>query len=201
MSHSQSGDPPDGGPPAPPGPDRRIRPIDSRLLRTRRTLPHWQLGGSTYFLTYRCAPGRALDEADRSLVLGNWRHWDRRRYLLHAIVVMPDHVHVLTTPVRREDGTFYSLAEILHTNKGFSARAINRLHATSGPVWQDERYDRIMRDEPEFWETWVYMNNNPVEAGLCPTPEDYPWWYGDAQGFEEGFSPARPGGPPGPPDS
>lgn len=147
------------------------------------------MGGSTYFLTYRCVPGRSLDDADRTVILDNWKHWDGRRYNLHA-VVMPDHVHVLLTPVRATDGSYLPLADILRTNKGFSSRAIGKLHGRSGSLWQEERYDRIMRDEEEFWEKWVYMLKNPVEAGLCNRAEDYPWWYGNIRAMERPIGPS-----------
>ena len=70
----------------------------AELVVTRRNLPHWELGGSTYFLTYRCIEDVTLNEVARSIVLDNWRYWHGKRYLLHAAVVMPDHVHILTTP-------------------------------------------------------------------------------------------------------
>jgi predicted aspartyl protease len=65
---------------------------------TRRNLPHWQHGSSTYFITYRCVGSVSLDDSARTIVLDNWRYWHAKRYLLHAAVVMPDHVHVLITP-------------------------------------------------------------------------------------------------------
>jgi hypothetical protein len=92
------------------------------LVKTRRNLPHWELGGSTYFLTFRCAPGVTLEEADRTIVLDNWRHWDGQRYFLHCAVIMSDHVHVLLTPLSNGLDTWYPLKQILHTNKGFTAQ-------------------------------------------------------------------------------
>jgi len=61
--------------------------------------------------------------------------------------------------------------------KRFSIYQINRLRATKGSLWQDERYDRIIRDEAEFLEKWNYIRNNPMKAGLSEYPEDYPWLY------------------------
>ena len=172
-----------------PDPRPESGPAEGRLIRKRRTLPHWHLGGSTYFLTYRCVPGRVLDAGDRTIVLDNWKHWDGLRYSLHAVVVMPDHVHVLLTPARAADRTYVPLADILRTNKGFSSRAIGKRADRGGTLWQDERYDRIIRDEEEFREKWDYMLKNPMEGGLCSRAEDYPWWYGKIRATEE---PAEP---------
>jgi putative transposase len=46
-----------------------------------------------------------------------------------------------------------------------------------GVVWQDERFDRIVRDEKEFNEKWEYIKTNPVKNGLSQKPADYLWLY------------------------
>jgi REP element-mobilizing transposase RayT len=162
-----------------------VSPSQGTLVKTRRNLPHWELGGSTYFLTFRCAGGVTLEDADRTLVLNNWRHWDEQRYLLHCAVVMPDHVHVLLTPLRDGPDTWHSLKQIFHTNKGFTAQKINKNHGRRGGVWQDERHDRIVRDEEEFFEKWNYIANNPVEEGLVNDALVYPWFYGNPEALEK----------------
>jgi len=69
------------------------------------------------------------------------------------------------------------LAKIIHSVKSFSSQKINRLEGNSGSLWQDERYDRIVRDEVEFLEKWQYICNNPLKEELVSQPEDYPWLY------------------------
>jgi REP element-mobilizing transposase RayT len=147
------------------------------LQRTLRILPHWQLGGSTYFLTYRCLQGMILSSIDRTIVLDNWKYWHAKRYSLHAVVVMPDHAHVLMTPVKKSDDAWFGLNQIIHTSKSFTAHEINKRACRTGYVWQEERFDRIVRNEQEFWEKWNYMASNPVKAGLCAVSDEYPWWY------------------------
>jgi REP element-mobilizing transposase RayT len=90
---------------------------------------------------------------------------------------MPDHVHALVQPLIVKEGGAYDLGEILHSVKSFSAHRINQQRRTSGSVWQDERFDRIVRDEKELNEKWQYIRNNPVKNGLSERPEDYPWLY------------------------
>jgi len=92
-------------------------------------------------------------------------------------VVLPDHVHVLAQPLLREEGSGFDLGEILHSIKRFSARKINQARGVQGSLWQDERYDRIVRDEAEFLEKWQYIRNNPVKMELARTSEEYPWLY------------------------
>lgn len=46
-----------------------------------------------------------------------------------------------------------------------------------GTVWQTEQYDRIIRNVEEFRNTWEYIRQNPVKAGLSDTPESYPFFW------------------------
>ena len=46
---------------------------------------------------------------------------------------------------------------------------------TGQPFWQDESYDRLVRDEAEFQRITRYIEMNPVKAGLAAKPEDFPW--------------------------
>jgi len=95
---------------------------------------------------------------------GNLRHFD-----LHAGVVMPNHVHVLVTPI-------IAPSKLLQSVKGFSAREANKiLERTGVPFWQAESYDHWVRDDKEFGRISRYIEENPVRAGLVATAEDYRW--------------------------
>lgn len=60
--------------------------------------------------------------------------------------------------------------------KLFTARQGNRILGLIGrPFWQDESYDRLVRNEAEFDRIALYIEMNPVRAGLAATPEDFPW--------------------------
>jgi REP element-mobilizing transposase RayT len=157
----------------------RTNSVADTLKVTKRNLPHWELSGSTYFVTYRCNRGLVLSTECRDIVLANWLHWKEKRYLLHTLVVMPDHIHTLFTPLPNSPSSWHALEEILHTNKSFAAHEINRVLNRRGAVWQDERYDRIVRDEEEFWEKWNYIAENPSRHELVADPLKYPWLYLD----------------------
>ena len=144
---------------------------------TRRNLPHWQEPGRVYFITWRCLTGKALNPEERTVTLNAIRYWHGIKWQLDAAVVMPDHVHALAQPLNQPTEVTFSLAEILHSIKRFSARKINMARGVQGSLWQDERFDRIVRDEAEFLEKWQYIRNNPVKAALAAAPEDYPWLY------------------------
>ena len=103
-----------------------------------------------------------LKKSDLAEILVNaLRHFDRDRYFLDAFVVMPNHVHVLFQPAKGQ-----ALADILHSWKSFSAKAINRQLGRTGRVWQDESYDRIVRDWNELVRYRDYIARNPENAKL-----------------------------------
>ena len=153
-----------------------FQPVHSFQI-TRRNLPHWQEPGRVYFITWRCQKDKFLAPEERTITLEALCHWDNKKWTLYAAVVLPDHVHVLAQPLCRDEGGAYDLGEILHSIKRFSARKINQSRGDQGSFWQDERYDRIVRDDAEFLEKWQYIRNNPVKGALAVDPEDYPWLY------------------------
>jgi REP element-mobilizing transposase RayT len=87
---------------------------------------------------------------------------------------MPDHVHLMLTPLCDDNGEI-SLPEILQEIKGVSAHRINKLLGGNGPVWQEESFDRAMREVENFRGRIDFMMGNPVRAGLVANPHDYLW--------------------------
>lgn len=148
---------------------------DRALKKTHRRLPHWAREGSTYFVTFRMAEGE-LGAKERKIVLDHAKHGAGKFYALAAVVVMPDHVHLLLQPRRAFD-----LSRVLKGMKGVSARLVNDSRGEHGNLWQDESCDRIMRDQAEFDEKLDYMLNNPVKRGLVEDPWAYDGWYYNAE--------------------
>ncbi len=144
---------------------------EDRLKITRRNLPHWQLTGRTYFITFRVTTGQ-LSSDERKIVLDHIRSGHQRFYDLIAAVVILDHTHVLLKP---NDGM--DLGRIMKGIKGVSARLINQLRNATGQVWLDESFDRIIRDQAEHDEKLAYMIHNPAKAELVPDGWDYPWLF------------------------
>ena len=94
---------------------------------------------------------------------------------LDEFVVMPNHVHLVLTPLEQPDGEWYPLSRILHTMKGYSGRQANRVLGREGAFWQHESYDRYVRNEEELGRIIAYVVNNPVKAGLASTWTEWPW--------------------------
>jgi len=162
----------DGGAGVPPAIGSQSRTVSNQLQRTKRRLPHWEQCGSTYFVTFRLAEGQ-LTQAERRIVLDACFHWQGERGDVCIGTVMPDHVHLLIHPLQKDESAWYTLSELLHSIKSFTAHEINKRRGTSGQVWQDESFDRIVRDDAEFEEKWQYIESNPIRAGLIAEGEGY----------------------------
>ena len=98
-----------------------------------------------------------------------------KRYCLHTWCIMPNHVHVLLEP--RSD-----LATIVQGWKSFTARWILRQNLRLGlripdsdRLWMREYWDRFIRDEEHYRKTVEYIQQNPVKAGLCQSPDAWQW--------------------------
>ncbi|MCC6361727.1 MAG: transposase [Phycisphaerales bacterium] len=152
----------------------------------RRRLPHWRLDGATYFLTWRVFPGQHdLTPEERTFVAGALRFFDGTRYSLYAYVVMNDHVHVLVAP--QAD---WKLEQLTHTWKSFTTNQLQKGKAGAVPrkraLWQDETFDRIVRDSSEFYEKLYYILNNPFKR--WPEISVYQWtWAQDRLAAEVGL--------------
>lgn len=135
----------------------------------RRKLPHWRQDQVTYFVTWRLARGQQeLDSDERDWVLTAMRRFEGERYELPAYVVMDDHVHALLTPFAG-----YELEKIMHSWKSFTARQMQRGGKRFGRVWQDEYFDRIVRDDSEFQQKLDYIIRNPWKR--WPDIQNYVW--------------------------
>jgi len=146
-------------------------PITSTLQTQERRLPHWQRGGETYFVTFK-SQGGTLSLEEQQSVLNACRHWDGERLELHAVVVMPDHAHLVLSPFEKSPGEWYSLSEITQSIKSFTSHAMNKSRGAKGQIWQDESFDRILRMS-EFQDTINYVLSNPVNAKLAERWGEY----------------------------
>jgi len=94
---------------------------------------------------------------------------------MHGAVVMPDHVHLVFTPLRDDTGATFALSQIMNGIKGASAHAVNRVLGRRGHVWQSESFDHALRRTESVRNAAEYVPANPVRAGLVSIEDDYPW--------------------------
>jgi len=197
-----------------------VKPYDpgEETSTTRRSLPHWQQQGCTYFITFRLAdsipkqkllewnesrlrwlkhrnldpetPYRELlaslsppdkylyyqsfwksyhdlldnchgdcelrDPENAKIVAKAFHHFENDRYLLGNYVIMPNHVHLLVTPLKN-----WELEKLTHSWKSFTAQAINKRMEQGGQLWQHESYDHIVRNDEQLERIRRYIRKNP----------------------------------------
>ena len=168
-----------------------------------RRLPHWQPPGREVFITWRLygslpqqasplkgnsTSGQAFVHYDRildcartgplwlkdprvaNLVLRVLSEAQRQGlFTLGAYVLMTNHVHVLLD-------AHAPIGKITRQIKGATARVANTLlNRTGNRFWQDESFDHWVRNSEERQKIRVYIERNPVSAGLVTRPEEWPW--------------------------
>ncbi len=122
---------------------------------------------------------RLADPMVAEVVERAFLHFDGLRYMLHAWVIMPNHVHIVATPLGEWD-----LARIVHSRKSYGATMANRVLGRTSPFWSREYFDRVIRDEAHYANAVAYVAMNPVKAGLCRRPADWRFssaWAGRCQ--------------------
>ncbi len=73
-------------------------------------------------------------------------HFNHQRCFTSCYAVMPNHCHLVVQPYPG-----FELEQILQICKGYVARRINQALGKSGSIWQEESYDRIIRDEEHLY--------------------------------------------------
>jgi RecG-like helicase/REP element-mobilizing transposase RayT len=147
---------------------------------SKRRLPHFENPWAIYAVTIGTKKRRCLSPKARTIVLDALRYFHSKRYELFAACVMPDHVHFLIQPWPKEDDdagnvVFWSLKELLHSIKSYSAHAINKTERERGGVWEKERFDRYVRSDRDLIEKFNYILRNPWDSGAAQQNEDYTW--------------------------
>jgi REP element-mobilizing transposase RayT len=124
--------------------------------------------------------------ADRKHVLANDRafaafksaasrltHWE-----ILAAVLMPDHLHVIVAPTEDRDARVGDFSAAL---KRWMREEMNRdgkrsaCPTTTNWRWQSGCFDRLLRSDESLEEKWLYVEENPVRAGLAKRFEDWPY--------------------------
>ncbi|MHB8216433.1 MAG: REP-associated tyrosine transposase [Candidatus Sulfotelmatobacter sp.] len=142
----------------------------------RRQLPHLQCDDKQHFITFCTHHRWVLPNRVRSLVLECCLHDNCVKFDLRVAVVMPDHVHMILTPlVNPEAMEVYSLADIMDAVKGASAHKVNKALQRKGRVWQAESFDHVLRSSENLDAKIIYVLENPVRRGLVGERAEYPW--------------------------
>ena len=108
--------------------------------------------------------------ADYQLYLSLLRHYcEHTQVRLWGYCLMPNHVHLIVVP---RDA--HALASALGRTHARFAQHFNMVRERSGHVWQ-ARYYSCPMDQEHLWRALVYVERNPVRAGLTKQAEAYQW--------------------------
>ena len=122
-----------------------------------------------YFVTICVAkrkPVLANDEAFGAFRKAATRLHDWR---VLAATLMPDHLHVIATPTEDRD------AKVGNLSAAIKRWMRQELHASW--QWQAGSFDRLLRHDESLRDKWLYVEENPVRAGLVTRWEGWPYRY------------------------
>jgi len=122
-----------------------------------RKLPHFDVGQAYYHLVFRLREGH-LSEEEIRITRDHINEGNDQFYRLIAVQVMSNHVHVILQPSAN-----IKLTEVVRRIKGGSARKINLIRGTSGALWSDKYFDRVIRNQDDLEKTLKYLELNPVK--------------------------------------
>ena len=107
----------------------------------------------------------------------------RRRFLLRAYCVLPDHIHVLVTLPRGDDdfptrcsafkGAF--TRAYLRAGGEEGQRNVSRYRSGEAAVWQRRYWEHAIRNQRDFERHFDYIHFNPVKHGLVREPGEWEW--------------------------
>jgi len=99
-----------------------------------------------------------------TLAVSKLQHWH-----VLAAILMPDHLHVLVAPTKERDATLGNFSAAL--------KRWMRHELKASWKWHPGCFDRLLRSGDSLHEKWLYVQENPVRAGLVQHWEDWPYRY------------------------
>ena len=141
------------------------------------------LDGYSYYITMVTHTRNPILIENIELLRASFRQSMRLyRYRIDAIVVLPDHIHMIITPQRARE-----YPDIIATIKRYFTKhcdpgyydhlyqSASRYYRGFKPVWQKRFYKHTIRDERDMQEKCQYIYHNPVKHGYTDTPQT--WCY------------------------
>ena len=149
----------------------------------RETIPNNEFA---YFVSTQTVGRRSLFRVERwaRLMVDILNHYDGPGYKLHAFVIMPDHLHLLISPIESVEKSVQLI------KGGFSFRAKRELQ-WNGEIWQPGFTDHRIRDEEDWKRHLEYIRTNPIEARLVENVALYEFMGFPSIEFPQGLKPAE----------
>jgi putative transposase len=128
-------------------------------------------------------PHHLKNQEIATLVIDKIKSYEGQYYTLEAYCIMSNHVHALFNfsaqlPEKEADfqeESYVQLSKVMNLIKGGSAYTANKVLGVKGKFWEEEYFDRYVRNEQHRNTVVAYILNNPVKAGICTHWSDYPY--------------------------
>jgi putative transposase len=178
-----------------------------------RLRPDRYIGCASHFITV-CSEGRRPIFANRARAEGLIKilrnESAQYRFAIYAYCVMPDHFHALLSGLNEGSDLLGLLKSVKrktqwqfpppseHPTTPTERRAQTSratVAATKAVLWQKKFYDHILRPRDSFDAVAGYIWMNPVRAGLCAAPQEYPFSGSFVIDSTKGFMPIEQWGP------
>ena len=112
-----------------------------------------------------------LDEADRKMLYSLWlEESQRHKVAVNAYVLLDNHFHMLLTPPSDE-----AMSLMMQAVGRTYVRYFNQRHKRSGTLWEGRYKSTLIQTERYLLACMVYIDLNPVRAGLVAAPEQAAW--------------------------
>jgi len=136
-------------------------------------LRHRTSSGWTYFVTTKAWQSVSVFQvqATADLVVSKILEYrDKRNYLLHEFVLMPNHLHLILIPAES-----VSLEKAIQLIKGGSSHEIHGVRGNKMQIWQSGFHESRVTDWVDYRKKVDYVWFNPVAAKLVEQPQDWPY--------------------------
>ncbi len=136
-------------------------------------LPRLTLPGHPHHIIQRGNNRQAifLSSGDRQFLLDLLRENSVKfGVAIHAYVLMTNHFHVLATP-----GTAEGLPQMMQAVGRRYVRLFNDANQRSGTLWEGRYKSTLIQADRYLLACMVYIDLNPVRAGLAAEAADFPW--------------------------
>jgi len=125
----------------------------------------------------------------RQIVANALLFFEGQRSSMHGFVIMPNHVHLAVVALGD-----YQIEDVVKSWKGFTARVINEKQQRKGQMWQEDSWNRVIRDDEHWMKVMRYIANNPTKAHL--SEGEFTAWFAKRTDVERVFQPVLREAPP-----
>jgi putative transposase len=139
--------------------------------KVHHEVPYWVEDGALFHI--RVAIDRAREQRPltepalaQSILDSAEFYQAKMRWCITLLLLMPDHLHCLVSFAPDQ-----TISRVIGDWKHFHAQR-------NGVLWQEGFFDHRLRDDERGEQLSMkldYIRANPVAAGLCTKPEDWPW--------------------------